>query len=62
VTVLKPSLGYKQCADIARGGLRDRAHERCTTSVSDERKLLTQQKWDRGVLVRETLISPKFEQ
>jgi aspartate ammonia-lyase len=59
VTVLKPSLGYKQCADIA--------HEGYTTGKSlhdivvKERKLLTQQKWDE-VFSFENLINPKFEQ
>jgi len=59
VTVLKPSLGYKQCAEIA--------HESHVTGKSlhdivvKERKLLDQKKWD-DVFSFENLISPKFEQ
>ena len=59
VTVLKPSLGYKQCADIAHEG-----HETGKSLhdiVVKERKLLTQQKWDE-VFSFENLINPKFEQ
>jgi len=59
VTVLKPSLGYKQCAEIAREGYETgkSLHE----IVVKERKLLTQEKWDE-VFSFENLISPKFEQ
>ncbi|ABK16288.1 aspartate ammonia-lyase [Syntrophobacter fumaroxidans] len=59
VTVLKPSLGYKQCAEIAREGfLTEKSlHE----IVVNERKLLTQEKWDE-VFSFDNLISPKFEQ
>ena len=59
VTVLKPSLGYKQCAEIAREGYETgkSLHE----IVVNERKLLTQEKWDE-VFSFENLISPKFEQ
>jgi len=59
VTVLKPSLGYKQCAEIAKEGyLTGKSlHEIVVT----ERKLLTQEKWDE-VFSFENLISPKFEQ
>ena len=59
VTVLKPSLGYRQCAEIAREG-----HETGKSLhdiVVNERKLLTQEKWDE-VFSFENLISPKFEQ
>jgi aspartate ammonia-lyase len=59
VTVLKPSLGYKLCAEIAREG-----HETGKSLhdiVVTERKLLTQQKWDE-VFSFENLINPKFEQ
>jgi aspartate ammonia-lyase len=58
VTMLKPSLGYKQCAEIAREGhetgksLRD--------LVVKEKKLLTQQQWDE-IFSFENLISPAFE-
>jgi aspartate ammonia-lyase len=59
VTVLKPSLGYKQCAEIAKEGyLTGKSlHE----IVVKERKLLTQEKWDE-VFSFANLISPKFEQ
>ncbi len=59
VTVLKPSLGYKQCAEIAHEG-----HETGKSLhdiVVTERKLLTQQKWDE-IFSFENLINPKFEQ
>jgi aspartate ammonia-lyase len=58
VTVLKPSLGYKQCAEIAHEG-----HETGKSLhhiVVTERKLLTQQKWDE-IFSFENLINPKFE-
>jgi len=59
VTVLKPSLGYKQCSEIAK-----ECHE-SGKSLHDvvvrERKLLTQEKWDE-MFSFENLISPKFEQ
>jgi aspartate ammonia-lyase len=59
VTVLKPSLGYKVCAEIAREAYETgkSLHE----IVVQERKLLTQTKWDE-VFAFENLISPKFEQ
>jgi aspartate ammonia-lyase len=59
VTVLKTSLGYKQCAEIAREG-----HETGKSLhdiVVNERKLLTQEKWDE-VFSFENLIHTKFEQ
>jgi aspartate ammonia-lyase len=59
VTVLKPSLGYKLCAEIAHEG-----HETGKSLhqiVVTERKLLDQQKWDE-VFSFENLINPKFEQ
>jgi len=59
VTVLKPSLGYKQCSEIAK-----ECHESGKSLhdvVVKERKLLTQQKWDE-MFSFENLISPKFEQ
>jgi len=59
VTVLKPSLGYKQCAEIAHEG-----HETGKSLhqiVVEERKFLDQKKWDE-VFSFENLISPKFEQ
>ncbi len=59
VTVLKPSLGYKQCAEIAREGYE--TGKSLYDIVVKERKLMTQQKWDE-VFSFENLISPKFEQ
>jgi aspartate ammonia-lyase len=58
VTALKASLGYKQCAEIAREGYETgkSLHE----IVVKERKLLTQEKWDE-VFAIENLINPKFE-
>jgi aspartate ammonia-lyase len=59
VTVLKPSLGYKQCAEIAREGYE--TGKSLNQIVVHERKLLTQEKWDE-VFSFENLINPKFEQ
>jgi aspartate ammonia-lyase len=59
VTVLKPSLGYKQCAEIAREGYE--SGKSLHDIVVLERKLMTQEKWDE-VFSFENLISPKFEQ
>jgi aspartate ammonia-lyase len=59
VTVLKPSLGYKQCAEIAREGYE--TGKSLHDIVVKERKLLTQAKWDE-VFAFENLINPKFEQ
>ena len=59
VTVLKPSLGYKQCAEIAREGYE--TGKSLHDIVVKERKLLTQQHWDE-VFSFENLINPKFEQ
>ena len=59
VTVLKPSLGYKQCAEIAREGYE--TGKPLHDIVVKQRKLLTQEKWDE-VFSFENLISPKFEQ
>jgi aspartate ammonia-lyase len=59
VTVLKTTLGYKQCAEIAREGYETGKSLR--EIVVDERKLLTQEKWDE-VFSFENLIQPKFEQ
>jgi aspartate ammonia-lyase len=44
VTVLKPLLGYRQCAEIAREGYRE--GKSLHQIVVEERKLLTQEKWD----------------
>ena len=59
VTVLKPSLGYKQCAEIAREGYK--TGKSLHQIVVAERKLLTQEKWDE-IFSFENLINPKFEQ
>ena len=59
VTVLKPSLGYKRCAEIAREGYE--TGKSLHDIVVKERQLMTQQKWDE-VFSFENLITPKFEQ
>ena len=59
VTVLKPSLGYKQCSEIAHEGLV--TGKSLHDIVVKERKLLDQKKWDE-VFSFENLINPKFEQ
>src|SRR5512147_2440698 len=59
VTVLKPSLGYKQCAELAREGYE--TGKSLHQIVVAEKKLLSQEKWDE-VFSFENLISPKFEQ
>ena len=56
VTVLRTSLGYKQCAEIARGGYE--TGKLLHQIVVDERKFLTQEKWGE-VFSFENLISPK---
>jgi aspartate ammonia-lyase len=58
VTVLKPLLGYKTCADIAREGFE--TGKSLHDIVVNERKLLTQLQWDE-IFSFENLISPKFE-
>jgi len=58
VTVLKPSLGYKQCAELAREGYQ--TGKSLHDIVVKEKKLLSQQKWDE-IFSFENLISPKFE-
>jgi aspartate ammonia-lyase len=59
VTVLKPSLGYKQCAEIAREGYE--TGKSLHQIVVIERKLLTQEKWEQ-VFSFANLIHPKFAQ
>jgi aspartate ammonia-lyase len=59
VTVLKPSLGYKVCAEIAREGYE--TGKSLHQIVVVERMLLTQARWDE-VFSFENLINPKFEQ
>jgi aspartate ammonia-lyase len=58
VTLLKPSLGYKLCAEIAREGYE--TGKTLHQIVVRERKLLTQEKWDE-VFSFENLIKPGFE-
>jgi aspartate ammonia-lyase len=58
VTVLKPLLGYKQCAEIAREGYE--TGKSLHDIVVKERKLLSQEKWDE-VFSFENLISPTLE-
>jgi len=56
VTVLKPALGYKQCAELAREGYE--TGKSLHDIVVKERKLMTQAKWDETFSF-ENLISPK---
>jgi aspartate ammonia-lyase len=58
VTVLKPTLGYKQCAEIAREGYE--TGKSLHRIVVSERGLMTQAKWDE-VFSFENLISPTSE-
>src|SRR5262249_38499406 len=58
VTLLKPSLGYKLCAEIAREGyMSGKSLHQIAVS---ERKVLTQEMWD-AIFDFENLIAPKFE-
>jgi aspartate ammonia-lyase len=57
VTVLKPQLGYKLCAEIAREGFE--TGKSLHAIVVLERKLLTQAEWER-VFSFDNLISPEF--
>jgi aspartate ammonia-lyase len=59
VTVLKPSLGYKLCAEIAREGYE--TGKSLHDIVVKERKLLNQERWDE-VFSFDNLIAPRFEQ
>ncbi len=59
VTVLKPSLGYKKCSEIAREGFE--TGKSLHDIVVKEKKLLSQQQWDE-IFSFENLIHPKFEQ
>jgi aspartate ammonia-lyase len=52
---LKPLLGYKQCAEIAREGYK--TGKSLHQIVVGERKLLTQEKWDE-MFSFERLINP----
>ncbi len=57
VTLLKPVLGYQQCAEIAKEGYLSgqSLHE----IVVVQRQLLTQQRWDQ-LFSFENLINPAF--
>jgi aspartate ammonia-lyase len=57
VTLLKPILGYKQCAEVAREGYE--TGKSLHRIVVVERRLLTQAKWDE-VFSFENLIDPGF--
>jgi aspartate ammonia-lyase len=59
VTLLKPALGYKQCAEIAREGYE--TGKSLHDIVVGERKLLSEQKWEE-IFSFEKLINPEFEQ
>ena len=59
VTMLKPSLGYRQCAEIAREGYQ--TGKSLHDIVVKERRLMTQEKWDE-VFSFENLIHPRLEQ
>jgi aspartate ammonia-lyase len=58
VTALKPHLGYKQCAEMAREGYE--TGKSLHDIVVKERKLLTQEKWDE-IFSFDNLIHPTFE-
>ncbi|HRD98278.1 MAG TPA: aspartate ammonia-lyase [Rubrivivax sp.] len=58
VTLLKPLLGYKTCAEIAREGYE--TGKSLHRIVVQERHLLTQAQWDETFSF-ENLINPKFE-
>ena len=58
ITVLKPTLGYKQCAEIAREGYE--TGKSLYDIVVRQRKLMTQAQWD-AEFSFENLISPKSE-
>ena len=57
VTQLNPILGYKKCSEIAREGFQQ--NKSIHQIVVQERKLLTQEKWDE-VFTLENLINPVF--
>ena len=58
VTALKTTLGYKQCADIAKEGYE--TGKSLHDIVVKERKLLTEKKW-KEIFSFENLINPKLE-
>jgi aspartate ammonia-lyase len=56
VTLLKPTLGYKLCAEIAREGYE--TGKSLHAIVVGERRLMTQEQWE-GVFSFDNLIRPK---
>jgi aspartate ammonia-lyase len=58
VTLLKPSLGYKQCAEMAHEGYE--TGKSLHDIVVKERKLLTEAHW-KEIFSFENLMNPKFE-
>jgi aspartate ammonia-lyase len=59
VTLLKPVLGYRQCAELAREGYE--TGKSLHDIVVKERNLLSEERWDE-IFSFENLINPKFEQ
>jgi aspartate ammonia-lyase len=59
VTALKPLLGYKQCAEMAREGYE--TGKSLHDIVVTERKLLSQAKWDE-IFSFDNLVHPTFEE
>ena len=59
VTLLKPSLGYKRCSEIAREGFE--TGKSLYDIVVKEKKFLTQEKWNE-IFSFDNLIHPEFEQ
>ncbi len=57
VTLLKPILGYKLCAEIAREGYRENKSLR--QIVVEQRRLLTPERWEE-IFSFENLIEPEF--
>jgi aspartate ammonia-lyase len=57
ITLLKPVLGYKQCAELAREGYQD--NKTLHQLVVQEKKLISQEKWDE-IFSFENLINPVF--
>ena len=58
VTLLKPRLGYKLCAEIAREGYV--SGKSLHDIVVDERRLLTQRDWEQ-IFSFDQLISPDWQ-
>lgn len=58
VTLLKPSLGYKLCGEIAKEGFETGRSLR--EIVVERRRLLTAEQWDE-IFSFENLIAPRFD-